>query len=117
MRYRKLRIAWSVFWGVTCVLLIGLWVRSCWSRQWAYVRMFDRYVECSTCRGRLGLQITGEHFGPGERAVKWNVGQMVIDTKYLMFPTTAEREFMMSLGSLRMTGNITLNNFRSVSPC
>jgi hypothetical protein len=28
MRFRKLRIAWSVFWGVACVLLIVLWVRS-----------------------------------------------------------------------------------------
>jgi hypothetical protein len=30
MRYRKLRIAWSVVWGVACVLLIALWVRSYW---------------------------------------------------------------------------------------
>src|SRR3954453_6300044 len=30
MRYRKLRIAWSVFWGLGAVLLIVLWVRSCW---------------------------------------------------------------------------------------
>jgi hypothetical protein len=28
MRFRKLRIAWSVFWGLACVLLIMLWVRS-----------------------------------------------------------------------------------------
>jgi hypothetical protein len=28
MRYRKLRIAWSVFWGFATVLLIMLWVRS-----------------------------------------------------------------------------------------
>jgi hypothetical protein len=28
MRFRKLRIAWSVFWGFACVLLIALWVRS-----------------------------------------------------------------------------------------
>ena len=28
MRYRKLRIAWSVFWGVAAVLLVVLWVRS-----------------------------------------------------------------------------------------
>ncbi len=28
MRFRKLRIAWSVVWGVICVLLIVLWVRS-----------------------------------------------------------------------------------------
>ena len=28
MRFRKLRIAWSVAWGVACLLLIVLWVRS-----------------------------------------------------------------------------------------
>jgi hypothetical protein len=30
MRFRKLRIAWSVAWGVFAVLLIALWVRSYW---------------------------------------------------------------------------------------
>src|SRR6478735_1369740 len=30
MRFRYLRIAWSVFWGMACVLLIVLWVRSYW---------------------------------------------------------------------------------------
>ena len=30
MRFRKLRIAWSVVWGLACVLLIALWVRSYW---------------------------------------------------------------------------------------
>ena len=30
MRFRKLRIAWSVAWGVVAVLLIVLWVRSYW---------------------------------------------------------------------------------------
>src|SRR5690242_4400156 len=28
MKYRKLRIAWSVIWGVASVLLIVLWLRS-----------------------------------------------------------------------------------------
>ena len=28
MKYRKLRIAWSVAWGVLCIALIALWVRS-----------------------------------------------------------------------------------------
>jgi hypothetical protein len=28
MKYRKLRIAWSVVWGILCLLLIVLWVRS-----------------------------------------------------------------------------------------
>src|SRR5690349_16231471 len=31
MTYRKLRIAWSVVWGLAAVLLIVLWVRSYWS--------------------------------------------------------------------------------------
>ena len=31
MRYRKLRIAWSVVWGLAAVLLIVLWVRSCYT--------------------------------------------------------------------------------------
>src|SRR4051812_15297253 len=33
MRYRKLRIAWSVGWGLAAVLLIVLWVRSYWCRD------------------------------------------------------------------------------------
>jgi hypothetical protein len=28
MRFRKLRIAWSVWWGMVALLLIALWVRS-----------------------------------------------------------------------------------------
>jgi hypothetical protein len=27
-RFRKLRIAWSVGWGIACVMLVGLWMRS-----------------------------------------------------------------------------------------
>jgi hypothetical protein len=30
MTFRKLRIAWSVFWGLACILLVALWVRSYW---------------------------------------------------------------------------------------
>jgi hypothetical protein len=37
MRFRKLRIAWSLFWGVPCVLLIVLWVRSYSQVDAAYV--------------------------------------------------------------------------------
>src|SRR5262245_30694970 len=33
MRFRKLRIAWSVLWGVAAVLLIVLWVRSYWRTE------------------------------------------------------------------------------------
>jgi hypothetical protein len=30
MKYRKLRIVWSVWWGVACLMLVALWVRSYW---------------------------------------------------------------------------------------
>jgi hypothetical protein len=33
MTFRKLRIAWSVFWGVACVLMVVLWVRSYWLKE------------------------------------------------------------------------------------
>ena len=33
MGYRKLRIAWSVVWGIATVLLIVLWVRSYWKAE------------------------------------------------------------------------------------
>jgi hypothetical protein len=36
MRFRKLRIAWSVFWGLACVLLIALSVRSFYWRDSIY---------------------------------------------------------------------------------
>src|SRR4051794_8633021 len=39
MRFRKLRIAWSVFWGVACVLLIVLWVRSYYVSDQAFMRV------------------------------------------------------------------------------
>src|SRR5262245_56059937 len=30
---RGLRIAWSVWWGILCVLLVVLWVRSYWFKD------------------------------------------------------------------------------------
>ena len=36
---RGLRIAWSVWWGIVCVLLIVLWVRS-YCYQWEVVRVY-----------------------------------------------------------------------------
>jgi hypothetical protein len=33
MKYRKLRIAWSVLCGLGCILLVVLWVRSYWTAE------------------------------------------------------------------------------------
>jgi hypothetical protein len=33
MKYRKLRVVWSVPWGVACVLFLVLWIRSYYRRD------------------------------------------------------------------------------------
>jgi hypothetical protein len=51
MKFRKLRIPWSMFWGIACLLLIVLWVRSYW--VWDLVNATDYSV--SSIRGNLSL--------------------------------------------------------------
>jgi hypothetical protein len=43
MKYRKLRIAWSVGWGVLCLLLILLWVRSYFGRTSYQILLTPNY--------------------------------------------------------------------------
>jgi hypothetical protein len=49
MKYRKLRIAWSVVWGVVAVLLLVLWV---WSYWWAV------YLKAPYPEGRDTVAVT-----------------------------------------------------------
>ncbi|HEX3600400.1 MAG TPA: hypothetical protein VHU84_09680 [Lacipirellulaceae bacterium] len=44
MKHRKLRIAWSVGWGIAAVLLIALWVHSYWYQVSVQRWIFDRAV-------------------------------------------------------------------------
>ncbi len=54
MKHRKLRIAWSVAWGIVAVLLIGLWVRSYSSRDELQGRTsIDRGFELYSLWGRV----------------------------------------------------------------
>jgi hypothetical protein len=68
MRFRKLRIAWSLGWGVMAVLLIVLWVRSYW---W-----YDSFAYFPTSRSYGVGSIQGElvfaatNFGPGLSSIK-----------------------------------------------
>lgn len=52
MRYRKLRIAWSVAWGVVAVLLCVLWVRS-----YSWTDM-TRFSEVISSNGKLHFNQT-----------------------------------------------------------
>jgi hypothetical protein len=44
MRFRKLRIAWSVAWGIAAVLLVALWVRSYWWDEQLNIPLSDTRV-------------------------------------------------------------------------
>ncbi len=57
MRFRKLRIVWSVVWGLAAVLLIVLWVRS---RHWydeTYFSVAWQKVSLSSSFGAIGVAI------------------------------------------------------------
>ncbi len=56
MRYRKLRIAWSVVCGMLCLLLILLWVRSYW--RFDYLCRLNRtpvYIGIESDTGLIAL--------------------------------------------------------------
>jgi hypothetical protein len=57
MKHRKLRIAWSVAWGILAVLLIVLWVRSYRIREvyFGEVRSAEKVYEIDSLRGNLQL--------------------------------------------------------------
>ena len=54
MNYRKLRIAWSVVWGVAAVLLIVLWVRSYWYGDVLQFRSFPEDFGIGSVHGVIG---------------------------------------------------------------
>src|SRR5687768_3936293 len=54
-RYRKLRIAWSVGWGLVAVLLCVLWVRSYWRHEVIGRYWGNHYLALAVRRGELGF--------------------------------------------------------------
>jgi hypothetical protein len=58
MRFRKLRIAWSVLCGIACVLLIVLWVRSYWWYEGISVPLAGKYyLGAASHPGAVGAAI------------------------------------------------------------
>jgi hypothetical protein len=52
MKYRKLRIAWSVWWGAMAALLCVLWVRSYWSIDRLLLQLSPQHgAIIATCQG------------------------------------------------------------------
>jgi hypothetical protein len=64
MKYRKLRIAWSVAWGVVAVLLCVLWVRSHRVRDvFSFVDSWNHFISAGSNNGTVYFQLsgTGDH--------------------------------------------------------
>ena len=55
MRFRKLRIAWSVVCGIACVLLIVLWVRSYWHIEYIRTGIPPPCIEIKSADGKFHL--------------------------------------------------------------
>ena len=53
MKYRKVRIAWSVVWGILCLSLIALWVRSYWIEDFAT----GGHLGFTSYRGRTAITV------------------------------------------------------------
>ncbi len=70
MKHRKLRIAWSVAWGIVVVLLCVLWVRS-YSTHDLFYGWFHRsgYLQVDSEYGCLALIAVAEPQPPDSR---WN---------------------------------------------
>jgi hypothetical protein len=69
MKYRKLRIAWSVAWGIMAVLLVALWVRSRYAMDDIMGPLpWSRGFGAMSRSGGIGLLI---HRGEG--SLHWNL--------------------------------------------
>jgi hypothetical protein len=76
MRFRKLRIAWSVGWGLLGVLLIVLWVRSYYSTVFVVGPLTDPYgsLLIETRQGRVTLCLSyGSGVVGGRNASPWGM--------------------------------------------
>jgi hypothetical protein len=60
VRFRKLRIAWSVTWGIAAVLLFVLWVRSYSYVERALCTVNETFVYVASLPGSLGVAVIPE---------------------------------------------------------
>ena len=83
MRFRKLRIAWSVFWGLAAVLLIVLWVRSNQISDRLHGRLWGNRAFLLTAKeGRITTVV-----------FSWNISQVRWEWETMSHPVDDELSF------------------------
>jgi hypothetical protein len=65
MNFRKLRITWTVFCGIACVLLIVLWVRSYWWADFCEGSIGSHWIKVESLGGQFVLKHYEFQHGPG----------------------------------------------------
>ena len=96
MRYRKLRIAWSVGCSLACLLLIVLWVRS-YQREdilFTNVGRLTWIVQIDSCDGRLNL-LSHQEDAPSSIWLHWQCESPDLHRRY----EKALREVQVASGS------------------
>jgi hypothetical protein len=112
MRFRKLRIAWSVGCAIACLLLIVLWVRSYWWTDAVYIAHLHNVVsmrgelciDCGVSHPASQTQLS-RHYGPIDSLSIWNGDGKVsrdIDAVGVTWPANWTRIFPIWL----LTGRI-----------
>jgi hypothetical protein len=86
MRYRKLRIAWSVVCSIACVLLIVLWVRSYWIVDLIQKGTGSKSVNVYIEPGTIGVGILAE-LNPNS----WTRSSMTADRYHVVVGTHPPR--------------------------
>jgi hypothetical protein len=78
MNYRKLRIAWSLGWGVICLLLIALWVRSLSYSDFLYGSTTNGSGFVSIVSSYGSLSLIQSPNPPSLRELEWEVDRIPI---------------------------------------
>jgi hypothetical protein len=82
MRFHKLRIAWSVGWGLLAVLVISLWVRSsAWDDHFGYCYASARELTFRSMNGRMQIDWGYNPFNEAD-AGEWLFDSLNIDDIY-----------------------------------
>ena len=79
MKYRKLRIGWSVGWGLVAVMLCVLWVRSGQRVETAMARVLFLHFQIDTSPGTCWMGVStakrhGRPWGLSSKPQDWTTG-------------------------------------------
>jgi hypothetical protein len=100
MRYRKLRIAWSVGCCIACVLLITLWVRSYWWHDYCRGPVAGTHgLYFDSAQGRIGASA----FAPG--MAEWIGASQPFDQSLEAMARRFRQDWVLGFGITRV-GNV-----------